>query len=175
MKSNTSKVTKFDDFGLTLKFHLVDDLFIIGLPVQWESFKSDRFRAKTKDERTQISITTWNLKDDIQPPFDHELKEIVLPQYEDYVNKGGYEPHDDLIINEKYISKSFKVDDETQYYLMTMNNVNGETYLTNLIIRDIGKYDPQKRAALLSIVSTMKFEYDPQMLKTLLEIKCTMD
>ena len=153
----TQGVVPFDDFKLVMKVHVVDSLFRIGLPVGWGPYESDRFRAKTQDGKIQISITNWHKKDNA-PMGQEELKATVLPTYKSFVEEGGYEPYDDLIVNDKYISKSFKVDDETQYYLTTTNNIDGRIIITGFIIRDIAEYDPQMRATLLNIVATMMFQ-----------------
>ncbi len=156
-KKNAGGVIPFEDFTLVLKTHLVDSLFTIGLPAGWEPYQSDRFRAKTQDNKTHISITTWKLNSDNKPAGRQQLEAIILPLYEKFVTEGAYEPYDDLIINDTYISKSFKVDEETQYYLTVMNKSGKNTYQTGFIIRDIGDYNPQLRAALLNITASMQF------------------
>ena len=150
-------VAPFDDFTMVTKTYLVDGIYSIGLPVDWKPFESDRFRAKTDDGKTQISITNYNMKLDGTCSIEEELKKLVLPQYEDFITGGGYVPYDDLIVNEKYISRSFKIDNETQYYLTTINSINGNNILTGFIIRDIDEYRPQMRAFLLNIASMMMF------------------
>ena len=150
-------VIPFDDFTMVTKTFLIDGIYSIGLPVGWKSFESDRFRAKTDDGKTQISITNWNMKLDGTCSIEEELRKLVLPQYEDFVTGGGYMPYDDLIVNEKYISRSFKIDNETQYYLTTINSINENNILTGFIIRDIDEYRPQMRAILLNIASMMMF------------------
>ena len=152
----------FDDFSLVLKRHLVDSLYYIGLPVGWEPYQSDRFRAKTSDDKTQISITNWKLGTNGRLFSEQEIKrfleENVIPQYSKYVDEGGYEPYDDLVINENYISKSFKVDKETQYHLSSLVNIaEDKTYLTGFIIRDLDNYSPEMRATLSIIQGTMNF------------------
>jgi hypothetical protein len=134
----------------------VDSLFYIGLPVGWEPFESDRFRAKTIDGKTQISITNWITNENCA--FDEKtFRESNLPLYKKFVDEGEYEPYDDLIANDKYISKSFKVDAETQYYLTTANNIGDKFLRTDFIIRDIGDYDHKMRRLLQVIMASMKF------------------
>jgi hypothetical protein len=154
---NMQGVVSFEDFTLIFKTHSVDEIFWIGLPIGWEPFESDRFRAKTQDEKTKISITNWVLADESQIADGQQLKTRVLPLYEKFIVEGGYEPYDDLIANKKYISRSFKVDEETQYYLTAINNVESKQYRSDFIIRDMDKYNPQMRAILLNIVASMKF------------------
>ena len=150
-----SGVKEFEDFTTVFKVHVVDSFFTIGLPVSWEPYESDRFRAKTQDDKTHISITTWNLNSDV--PIDKPFIESrALHLYEKFVTEGGYEPYDDLVVTDEYISKSFKVDEEIQYYLTKLYKVNGSVHQTGFIIRDIGDYNPQMRATLLNIAGTMK-------------------
>ncbi len=156
-KKNAGGVIPFEDFTLVLKTYIVDSLFTIGLPAGWEPYPSDRFRAKTQDGKTHISITNWKFNSDNKPLDRQELEAIILPLYEKFVTEGAYEPYDDLIVNDTYISKSFKVDEETQYYLTTINKSGESFYQTGFIIRNIGDYNPQLRAALLNIVASMKF------------------
>lgn len=126
----------------------------MGLPVGWEPYESDRFRTKTQDDKTCLSITNWILDDRLSPT---QRQTNVLALYDKFVQGGGYEPYADLIIQDSYISQSFRVDSETQYYLTRFSTVGDKTYQSGFIIRDIGAYDPQMRATLLQLVHTMKF------------------
>jgi len=85
------------------------------------------------------------------------LKEVTLPLYDRFEAEGGFEPYDDLIVNDKFISKSFKVDKETQYYLTAINMVGGKVIQTAIIVRDIGEYNLELRKILLNIAETIKF------------------
>jgi len=138
------------------KVHAVDGILKIELPEYWESFESDRFRAKSSDGKTQISITNFGM--DIKQSLGETLlKNITLPLYERFVAEGGFEPHDDLIVNDRFISKSFKVDEETQYYLTAINMIGGKVIQTAIIVRDIGEYNLELRKILLSIAETIQF------------------
>lgn len=154
---SVSGVVEFEDFTLVLKTHLVDSLFWVGLPIGWEPYDSDRFRAQTQDGKTCISITNWLLDDQNTPISEERMRARVLPLYEKFVVEGGYEPYDDLFSTSNRISKSFKVDEETQYYLTVINKVNDKIYQSNFVIRDIGEYSPQTRATLLNVAETIKF------------------
>jgi len=156
ISDNIQGVVPFEDLNLIMKTHLVDGIYMVGLPIGWNVYESDRFRAKTEDGKTEISITNWSI--DNPRSNEEELKSSVLPLYDKFVVEGGYEPYDDFVFNDNKISKSFKVDDETQYYLTTINVIGEQNILTQFIIRDIGSYDPQMRAILAIIVSTMQFK-----------------
>jgi len=138
------------------KVHAVDGILKIELPEYWKPFESDRFRAKSSDEKTQISITNFG-KDIKQPVGEALLKDVTLPLYDRFVAEGGFEPYDDLIVNDKFISKSFKVDGETQYYLTAINVVGGKVIQTAIIVRDIGDYNLELRKVLLNIAETIRF------------------
>ena len=153
---NVQGAVPFDDLNLAMKTYSLEGLYRIGIPVGWNVYESDRFRARTEDGKTEISITNWNSKEPLS--IEKDLKERFLQLYEQFVSEHGYEPYEDFVFNDNKISKSFKVDDETQYYLSTINVVGEQNILTQFIIRDIGNYDPQMRATLVLIVSTMQFE-----------------
>lgn len=140
------------EFTVNLKEHLVDNFYIISLPVEWEEFESDRFRAKTSDGKLQISITNYvnQIKNDFK--IDNKLfKDLKLKLYDNFVTEGGYEPYEDLKVTDNFITKSFKVDDETQYYYTTAKNINGQLIITDIIIREIGSYN-KKIQPLLEII-----------------------
>lgn len=150
-------VAPFENFTVVLETHLVDSLYWVGIPADWTPFASDRFRAKTQDGKTQISITNWVIDSGEESVGEEQLKASVLPLYKSFVEEGGYEAYDDLIVNNNYISKSFKVDEETQYFLTMLNKKGDKVYQSSFIIRDIAEYNPQMRATLLNIAATVKF------------------
>ena len=154
---HTQGVVPFNDVTCVMKPYIVDGMLRVNIPVHWEPYESDRFRAKSKDGKTQISITNWKIADSALP-IAEQLINMVNPLYERFVVEGGYEPHNDFIANDAYISKSFKVDEETQYYLTTMNQAHGKTIATGIIVRDIGEYDPEMRATLLIIASSIQLQ-----------------
>ncbi len=139
------------------KVHFLYHYFTVELPSDWEPFESDRFRAKTKDESTQISITVFSKKGENTIDADF-FKELKLKLYDLFVVEGEYEPHEDLLTEENFISKSFKVDDETQYYLTTAYNINGKTFVMDFIIRNTGDYNAEMRNTLLEIKDSVQYK-----------------
>lgn len=103
-------------FSLELRSHIVDDFFIIKLPTEFIPYESDKFRARTEDCKKAILIANyqkpWN-GEKINQKFFEKLK---LHVYNLFVQDGGYEAYDDLKITDEFIRRSFKVDEETQYY-----------------------------------------------------------
>jgi hypothetical protein len=153
---NKNKKQK-DDFLFVLdsKEYLIDDMFIVKLPINWLPYASDKFRAKTKDNKTQISIVNY-AKEGTECIDSQFFKNLKLELYDRYVSEGKYEPYDDLIVNNDFISKSFKVDKETHYYLTKAYNVDDNTIITEFIMRDIGNYNVQMRTILQTIAYIYK-------------------
>lgn len=140
------------------KEHLIDNFFIVKLPNDWIPYKSDRFRAKTKNGKLQMSIINYaNQTGEIEVNSDF-FKELKIDLYAKFVTEGEYEPYDDLIVTNDFISKSFKVDDETQYYLTTAKNVNGRSIITDIIIREFDDYSTNMTSLLQEISNSMKLK-----------------
>ncbi|MCL5244462.1 hypothetical protein M4I21_01490 [Cellulophaga sp. 20_2_10] len=140
------------EFVTDFKKHLIDNILIVNLPVNWIPYKSDRFRAKTDDEKLQMSLVNYENKEKNNVVLNSQFfKDLKLELYDVFVTEGEYEPYDDLKISDSFITKSFKVDDETQYYYTTARNVNGRLIITDIIVRDIGGYD-KKMQPLLQII-----------------------
>jgi len=149
-------VIPFENFNLVLQYQEVEGLYRIALPADWEPYESDRFRTKSKDGKTLLSITVWRIKDE-EPITEQYIRDCMTSIFEGFVTEGGYIPYNDFISNDKYVSKSFKVDNETQYYLHVFHTTEFGKFRSGLIIRDIGDYNPQMRATLQVIVSTIQF------------------
>jgi len=140
------------EFVTEFKRHLIDNLLIVNLPVDWIPFQSDRFRAKTEDGKLQMSLVNYEKRTDGEIKIDsHFFKDLKLNLYDNFVTEGEYEPYDDLKVSDTFITKSFKVDEETQYYYTTARNINGRLIMTDIIVRDIGNYD-KKMQPLLQII-----------------------
>ncbi|WP_405396581.1 hypothetical protein [Maribacter sp. Asnod2-G09] len=140
------------EFEVDLKKHLVDNFYIIRLPVKWIPYESDRFRAKTDDGTLQMSIANYANQNKTEPKINSSFfKDLKLELYDKFVTEGEYEPYEDLKITDNFITKSFKVDHETQYYYTTAKIVNGQLVITDIIIREIGPYN-KKMQPLLQII-----------------------
>lgn len=153
--SRKKKEDEKTESAFEFKKVLVDDFFIIDLPADWEPYESDRFRAMTPDGKTQISIKSYVGPDADITINDQYFKDLKLALYDRFVTEGEYEPYDNLFVNDACISKSFKVDDETQHYLTTARKIDGRLIVTDLIIRDIGGYDPKMQTILQHIMKSI--------------------
>ncbi|WP_165748742.1 hypothetical protein [Cellulophaga sp. Z1A5H] len=151
-KKGKKKNQKGFEFEVDLKKHLIDNFYIIRLPITWNSYDSDRFRAKTNDGKLQMSIANYTSQDKKDIKINSSFfKDLKLELYDQFVTEGEYEPYEDLKITDDFITKSFKVDQETQYYYTTAKNVNGQLVITDIIIREIGAYN-KKMQPLLQII-----------------------
>ena len=142
-------------FEVDMRGHEIYGIFGISLPADWEPFESDRFRAKSQDETTLLSITLYQAEDAAAFINSDFFRDAQLGMYERFVVEGGYEPYDDLLITDEFITQSFKVDDETQYYLTTANKVDERIIITNIIIRDLGDYDMRLRAVIQAMKNSI--------------------
>lgn len=127
---------------------VVDDIFQISTVSDFMKVDGDRFRLATEDGKVRLSISNYLSTDNIEDVNKEYLKELILPLYKDYQESGGYEAYDDLITENDHISQSFKVDDETQYYLTTVKKWGDQTVLTTFIMRDIDEYSEDARKIL---------------------------
>ena len=129
------------EFQLELRPYTVDNVYTVKLPVEFVPYESDKFRAKTEDGKTTISITNWKVNGE-KPIINQQFfKELILKLYDRFVTEGEYEPYDDLKITDEFIRKSFKVDEETQYYFTSAKIINDEVIIIDFIIREIGNYN----------------------------------
>lgn len=138
-------------YELDMRPHDLYGMFTIHLPADWEPFESDRFRAKTADGATQVSIMLYAQNGAPEVLDADFFLHTGMGMYRRFVHEGGYEPYNDLSVTDHFICHSFKVDDETQYYLTTAGEHNGQTVMANIIIRDVGEYNPKLRAVIQAI------------------------
>ncbi|ADY30863.1 hypothetical protein Q4599_04105 [Cellulophaga lytica] len=142
------------EFVTDFKKHLIDNLLLVNLPVDWIPYDSDRFRAKTDDGMLQMSLVNYqnNGKNTIEINSQF-FKELKLDLYDNFVTEGEYEAYDDLKVTDSFITKSFKVDEETQYYYTTAKHVHGRLIITDIIVREIGTYN-KKMQPLLQVIGS---------------------
>jgi hypothetical protein len=144
------KMTGETRFSVNMVPHSLYGIFAIRLPADWEPYESDRFRAKTRDETTQLSVTLY--QGDASSVINSEFfRNSQMGLYRRFVTEGGYEPYDDLLVKDAFITQSFKVDEETQYYLTSAHRRGDELFLANIIIRNLSGYDTRLRAIIQAI------------------------
>ena len=130
----------------------VDDIYLITVPAEWNQFESDRFRMRNDSETIQFTVSNY-AKGNVNAEFSVEdLKTLMIPLLEDFVTGGGYESLNDREIGKNYISQSFKVDEETQYYFYTWRNVRQSQFvISHFVIRAIGPFDQRLKDELNAI------------------------
>lgn len=138
------------------KQFLVDNIFYIQAPDYFEFVESDRFRLKNADETKLVSITNWAREGVTTKMTKEDLKSMILPLYKKYIEEGGFEAFNDLETENDYISQSFKVDDETQYYLTTNNIINGRLIISGIIMRTSLDYSKENRQILKEMQKSIK-------------------
>lgn len=152
LKSNLKDI----ELDLKLKPYLLDNMIYCSLPIEWQPYESDRFRAKHENGKAIVSIKNFvRQANDIQINADF-FRDLKLALFDQFVIESEYEPYDDLTVKDDFISKSFKVDDETQYYCTTARSSMNQLYLTEIIIRHINKYSAEMRALSLVIKDSIK-------------------
>ena len=130
------KKQNYSDFNKMI----VDNIYLIDIPSEWNKFESDRFRVKSKNNKIQLSITNYIKKLESGNGVDIEnLKSQFLPLFDKFINEGGYVSNGDLDIGENYIYQSFAVDKETQYYYYTSKSIKNLEVVIAIIIRQLGK------------------------------------
>ena len=144
------------EYVVDMRPHNLSGVFSVRLPADWEPFESDRFRAQSQDEKTLLSVTLFAGKDPSAPINSDFFKDVQMGMFERFVTEGGYEPYDDLLVTDGFITQSFKVDDETQYYLTTARKVGEQLIIANIIIRDLADYSIRMRAIIQSIRHSME-------------------
>ncbi|WP_271404826.1 hypothetical protein [Tenacibaculum soleae] len=124
---------------------MIDNVYLIKIPKEWNKYESDRFRARTKNKKIDFSITNYGKEISTPDNFGIEdLKNQFLPLFDKFVNEGGYVSNKDLEIGENFIYQSFKVGKETQYYYYTSRVIKNDLRVViALIIRQIGKLEPK--------------------------------
>jgi hypothetical protein len=137
-------------FQLELRPHVIDNLYTIKLPVEFIPYESDKFRAKTEDGMKTISITNYLLDSEKSKPIINKqfFEKLKLDTYDIFVTEGEYEPYDDLKATDEFIRKSFKVDEETQYYFTSAKIIDDELLIIEFIIREIGEYNRSMQPTL---------------------------
>ncbi|TDQ78282.1 hypothetical protein [Sphingobacterium yanglingense] len=147
-------------FSLDLREHQLADSFKVKIPVEFVPYESDRFRAKTEDDQKAISITNYQKKWEGEVIDQKFFKELKLALYEKFVDEGGYEPYDDLKATDHFIRKSFKVDQETQYYFTSARIIGDRLVISEFIIREIGLYNRLMMPTLEIINNSLEYTGD---------------
>ncbi len=138
---------------------LVDDLFYIIAPYMFYFEEGDRFRLATESDKLHISITNHIVEIDTKGLVitKEDLERNVMPFYQDFIDNGGYVSCDDLKLTDKYIALSFSVgENETQYWLTTLNMINGKLIHSKIMLRDYDEYSETMRGVVVRIANSIR-------------------
>ena len=140
--------TKKEELNYTeFKPIIVDNIYMIKIPENWNQYKSDRFRARSNNKKVDFSITNFRKEVSLPDNFGIEnLKKQCLPLFDKFVKEGGYVSNKDLEVGENFIYQSFKIGKETQYYYYTYRIIkNNLRVVIALIIKQNGKFEPKHK------------------------------
>ncbi len=140
------KKKKFDETDLksiTYKRYWLDAVSTILIPSDWEVTNTDRFVAKTADDRANLTVMSSEepLKGEITKEFFENLKGDFFKDYE----KEGFTALDETIANERYISKTFQTYDEVEYHFTCAKKIEDKAIITELILRHKDPYSLEIR------------------------------
>lgn len=142
-----------ENFGL--RTFLVDNLYYITTLDNFEKVESNKFRLATSNNAIQLSISNYSTKENIGT-IDHEYMKRFIPMYNSYVGEGGFEPINQLKIENDFISQAFQVGEETQYYLTTVKKLKDCFVTSNMIIRSFDTYNEIVESILESVYDSIE-------------------
>ncbi len=131
---------------------IVDGVYMIEIPKDWNQFESDRFR--TVDSTKKVNFVVTNYGKDLDPNKKFTVNELATETFdlfEKFVKEGDYIPNDDRLIGKNFVYQSFIVDDEVQYYYYTFREGQGMLIRTYFILKEIGDYKTETKDLLLKI------------------------
>jgi len=129
--------------------YLVDDLYYITTSSELKPVKSDRFRMETESGKVQLSISNYEFSHFVPGVSVNDITNFVLPLFKDFIENGGYIPLDNLTIEDNFVCQSFKVGQESQYILYTLNNFNNRTIVSSFMLSDFDTYKEGVKKILL--------------------------
>ncbi|MDG1330923.1 MAG: hypothetical protein P8P74_01225 [Crocinitomicaceae bacterium] len=154
-KADASFVAKDNEW----KMILVDGLYLLDVPSDWEVFPSDRFRMKNQSDSIQFSATNFGKSRSESDKFSiNDLINESKPMFEKFVTEGGYEPINEMVIGDNFVFQAFKVDHETQYYFYTYGEVPSNLIRMNFILREASSYQTSTRDKFLKIGQSVKWK-----------------
>lgn len=127
----------------------VDDIFEICVPDYLEEIEDDYFSMVGPEENSHLTIRNYEFSGNALKMSEEDLKRNVLPTYKKYVDEVGCEAVNDLVSNDKYISQSFKLGDETYYYLTTWSTVRDKLVVSQILLRHFDDYSENVRSMFI--------------------------
>ena len=154
------KKKKFDETDLksiTYKRYWLDSISTILIPTDWEVTNTDRFLAKSADDRAILTVMSSEepVKGEINKAFFERLKGDFFKEYE----RDGFTALDETTANERYISKTFRTYDEVEYHFTCAKKIDDKVIITEIILRHKDSYSLEMRELVDKI--GMSIQYVP--------------
>ena len=154
------KKKKFDETDLksiTYKRYWLDSISTILIPTDWEVTNTDRFLAKSADDRAILTVMSSEepVKGEINKAFFERLKGDFFKEYE----RDGFTALDETTANERYISKTFRTYDEVEYHFTCAKKIGDKAIITEIILRHKDSYSLEMRELVDKI--GMSIQYVP--------------
>ena len=154
------KKKKFDETDLksiTYKRYWLDSISTILIPSDWEVTNTDRFLAKSADDRAILTVMSSEepVKGEINKAFFERLKGDFFKEYE----RDGFTALDETTANERYISKTFRTYDEVEYHFTCAKKIDDKAIITEIILRHKDSYSLEMRELVDKI--GMSIQYVP--------------
>ena len=154
------KKKKFDETDLksiTYKRYWLDSISTILIPTDWEVTNTDRFLAKSAEDRAILTVMSSEepVKGEINKAFFERLKGDFFKEYE----RDGFTALDETTANERYISKTFRTYDEVEYHFTCAKKIDDKAIITEIILRHKDSYSLEMRELVDKI--GMSIQYVP--------------
>ena len=155
------KKKKFDETDLksiTYKRYWLDPISTILIPTDWEVTNTDRFLAKSADDRANLTVMSSEepVKGEITKEFFENLKGDFFKEYE----KDGFTALDETTSNERYISKTFQTYDEVEYHFTCAKKIDDKAIITEIILRHKDPYSIEMRELVDKIGMSIQYVAD---------------
>ena len=155
------KKKKFDETDLksiTYKRYGLDPISTILIPSDWEVTNTDRFLAKSEDDRANLTVMSSEepIKGEITKAFFERLKGEFFKEYE----RDGFTALDETTANERYISKTFRTYDEVEYHFTCAKKFDDKAIITELILRHKDPYSLEMRELVDKIGMSIQYVAD---------------
>ena len=143
--------------SITYKRYWLDSISTILIPTDWEVTNTDRFLAKSADDRAILTVMSSEepVKGEINKAFFERLKGDFFKEYE----RDGFTALDETTANERYISKTFRTYDEVEYHFTCAKKIDDKAIITEIILRHKDSYSLEMRELVDKI--GMSIQYVP--------------
>ena len=144
--------------SITYKRYWLDSISTILIPTDWEVSNTDRFLAKSADDRANLTVMSSEepIKGEITKAFFEKLKGDFFKEYE----RDGFTALDETTSNERYISKTFQTYDEVEYHFTCAKKIDDKAIITELILRHKDPYSLEMRELVDKIGMSIQYVAD---------------